>query len=240
MKGYIHSIETFGAVDGPGIRYVVFMQGCPLRCLFCHNPDSWKLKDGKKMSVKELITDIKKYTNYIKSGGVTISGGEPLMQPKFTLKLIKAIKKLGINVAIDTAGSLPLKVSKKILQEVDLVLLDIKGLDDELNLKLTGAHNYNTLQTLEYCQQINKDVWIRQVVVPGYTLSDEYLTKLAEFLSKYKCVKNVDLLPFHKFGEFKWKTLNLDYKLYNTKEPTKDEIKRAKEIFKKFNLPILE
>ncbi|MBE7082780.1 MAG: pyruvate formate lyase-activating protein [Clostridiales bacterium] len=238
LKGYIHSIETFGAVDGPGIRYIIFLQGCPLRCIFCHNPDSWKLKDGKKVSVNKLVKDIKKYKNYI--CGVTLSGGEPLMQPKFTLKLIKAIKKLGLTVALDTAGSLPIKTSQKIIDASDLVILDIKGLTEELNKKITGATNKNTLATLDYCEQINKDVWIRQVIVPNYTLDEKYLNELAQFLTKFKCVKSVDLLPFHKLGEHKWKTLNLDYKLYGTPSPTQEQMQLARQVFKKHNLPMVE
>lgn len=238
MKGYIHSVETFGAVDGPGLRYVVFMQGCPLRCLYCHNPDSWKLKEGKKTSVKELVADIKKYKNYI--NGVTLSGGEPLMQPKFALSLIKAIKKLGLNVAIDTAGSFPLSFSKCVIDACDLVILDIKSIDNALCKELTGMENKNNISTLEYCESINKDVWIRQVVVPGYTLDENYLTKLAKFLSKFSCVKTVDLLPFHKFGEFKWQTLEYEYKLKSTKEPTKEEMEKAKQIFKEFGIELLK
>lgn len=237
MKGYIHSIETFGAVDGPGVRFVVFMQGCPLRCLFCHNPDSWKIKDGKLVSLNSLVREIKKYKNYIE--GVTLSGGEPLMQPKFTFKLVKKIKKLGLNVAIDTSGSIPLNITKKIIDLADYILLDIKGLDNDLNIKITGMSNENTLKTLNYCEEINKSIWIRQVVVPGLTLSEDYLTNLAKFLTSYKNIKSVDLLPFHKFGEFKWKELGEDYKLYETPEPTREEIIKAREIFAKYNLPIV-
>lgn len=237
MKGYIHSIETFGAVDGPGVRFVVFMQGCPLRCLFCHNPDSWKIKDGKLVSVNSLVREIKKYKNYIE--GVTLSGGEPLMQPKFAFKLVKKIKKLGLNVAIDTSGSIPLNITKKIIDLADYILLDIKGLDNDLNIKITGMSNENTLKTLNYCEEINKSIWIRQVVVPWLTLSEDYLTNLAKFLTSYKNIKSVDLLPFHKFGEFKWKELGEDYKLYETPEPTREEIIKAREIFAKYNLPIV-
>lgn len=240
MKGYIHSIETFGAVDGPGIRYVIFLQGCPLRCIFCHNPDSWKLKEGTKVSINKLVSDIKPYINYIKSGGVTLSGGEPMLQTKFVYGLIKKIHKLGLNVALDTAGSLDLSKTKKLIDISDMLLLDIKGLEDELNKKITGSSNYNTLKTLEYCEQIGKPVWIRQVIVPGYTLDDKYLENLAKYLKNFKCVKNIDLIPFHKMGEYKWKTLNLDYKLYKTKQPTQQEMQRARQIFKNYNLPILE
>lgn len=236
MKGYIHSVETFGAVDGPGVRYVVFMQGCFLRCLYCHNPDSWKIKAGKKMSVTQVVNGIKPYLNYISSGGVTISGGEPLLQHRFVYSLIKRLHKLNIKVAVDTAGSLPLKISKKVINASDMLLLDIKALNNQLNKTLTGVENFNTLNTLEYCEKINKPVWIRHVVVPNYTLNFEELENLAKFLSNFKCVKRVELLPFHKMGEYKWKELGIDYKLYSTKEPTNAEMEKANKIFKKYNL----
>ena len=148
MKGYIHSVETFGSVDGPGIRYIVFMQGCPLRCLYCHNPDSWKLKDGEQVTVKKLVSDILEYKRFVLSGGVTLSGGEPLVQKRFVLKLIKELKKHKIHVAIDTAGSLPIRESKEIIDHADLIILDIKSLDKEQCKELTGMSNKNTLATL--------------------------------------------------------------------------------------------
>ncbi len=235
MKGYIHSVETFGAVDGPGIRYVVFMQGCPLRCIYCHNPDSWKTKTGSLQSVTQVVNGIKPYLNYIKNGGVTISGGEPLLQHKFVFKLIKRLHKLNLNVAIDTAGSLPLKKVKKVVDVADMLLLDIKSLNNELNKTITGAQNLNTLQTLNYCEKINKPVWIRHVIVSGYTLNYDELENLAKFLVNYKCVKRVDLLPFHKMGEYKWKELGIEYKLYDVPTPTIAEIEKANKIFKKYN-----
>lgn len=229
--GYIHSTETFGAVDGPGIRYVIFLQGCPLRCLYCHNPDSWKLKDGKKRSISELIKEIKPYMNYLKNGGVTLSGGEPMLQHEFCFKLVKKLKKMDIHVAIDTAGSIPLKFSQKIIDASDLLLLDIKALNQELCVNLTSAENSNTLKTLDYCEKIEKPVWIRHVIVPGYTLNMDYLEELAQYLEKYKCIQMIELIPFHKMGEFKWKMLNLDYKLYDVLEPTDEEMKKVKKIF---------
>lgn len=235
MIGFIHSIETFGAVDGPGIRYVVFMQGCPIRCIFCHNPDTWQVKKGKKTTVKELVNDIKKYQNYISTGGVTISGGEPLLQTDFVYALIKSLHKLNIEVAIDTAGSIPVKTTKKVLDTCDLVLLDIKGLDDELNKTITGASNRNTLETLDYCEKISKPVWIRQVLLPGYTLDSEYLERLVKYLKNFKCVKKIEFIPFHKMGEYKWKELGLDYKLYETPAPTVEQLKEANEILHKYN-----
>lgn len=236
MKGYIHSVETFGAADGPGVRYIVFMQGCPLKCLYCHNPDSWKINVGEQKTVKQVVNGIKPYLNYITSGGVTISGGEPLMQPKFVYKLIKKLHKLNIKVALDTAGSLPLKHTKKVIDVADMLLLDIKSLNNDLNKTITGLDNFNTLETLNYCEKTNKPVWIRHVVVPNYTLDYAELENLAKFLSGYKCVDRVELLPFHKMGEYKWKELGFDYKLYDVPVPTANQMEKANKIFKKYNL----
>lgn len=238
MKGYIHSIETFGAVDGPGIRYVIFMQGCFYRCQYCHNPDTWKLKEGKITTVRKLVKDIKPYINYIKDGGVTISGGEPLIQAEFVYKLIKKLKRLNIHVAVDTAGSIPIEKSKKVLDVASLILLDVKSLDNALNKEITGYDNLNTLNTLKYCEEKNKDVWIRHVVVPSLTFSEEKLEELAKFLTNYKCIKNIELIPFHKMGEYKWKELNLDYKLYDVPATNQDQMKIVKKIFEKYKLPI--
>ena len=238
MKGFIHSVETFGAVDGPGIRYVIFMQGCPIRCQYCHNPDTWKVCGGTKISISKIVKDIKPYLNYIKNGGVTISGGEPLLQADFVYKLIKKLHKIGVSVAIDTAGSLPLDKTKKAIDESDMLLLDIKALDDDVHKKVTGTSNKNMFETLNYCEKSNKPVWVRHVVVPGLTYDEEKLEELAKFLVNYKCVKNIELIGFHKMGEFKWKELCLDYKLYNTPEASKEQMKTAKQIFKKYKLPI--
>lgn len=238
MKGYIHSIETFGTVDGPGMRYVIFLQGCFFRCLYCHNPDTWMINSGKKMSINEIVSDVKKYINYIKYGGVTLSGGEPLLQAKFVYKLVKKLKKLGIHIAIDTAGSVPLKISKKIIDNVDLVLLDVKSLNNDLHKKITGCFNDNTLKTLSYCEQIQKTVWVRYVVVPGLTDSIQDLEELADFLKNYKCVKNVEIIPFHKMGEYKWKELGVNYELQQTIEPSKTQIENIKLLFKNKGLNV--
>ncbi len=231
MEGYIHSVETFGAVDGPGIRYVVFLQGCPLRCLFCHNPDSWKMKDGTKKTDTEIIEDILQYKNFIKRGGVTFSGGEPLMQPEFLLSLIQGCKANGLHTAIDTAGSVDLKDSKAVIQEAGMLLLDIKTLDETLYPSYTSGKLENTLATLDFCESIGKPVWIRHVLVPGYTLETKRMKALAAFLKQYSCVEKVELLPFHKMGEYKWQELSYDYQLYDTPIPTDSQMEEAKEIF---------
>ena len=231
MEGYIHSVETFGAVDGPGLRYVVFFQGCPLKCLFCHNPDSWKLEEGKKKSDTEVLADILEYKNFIKRGGVTFSGGEPLMQPAFLLSLIRKCKKQGLHTAIDTAGSIPLEISRAIIAEADMLLLDIKTLDEALYPELTGHSIHNNLATLDSCEEIGKPVWIRHVLVPGYTLVQERMEKLAAYLKPYSCIEKIELLPFHKLGEYKWEQLGYTYKLYDVPVPTEEEMALAKKIF---------
>lgn len=233
VKGYIHSIETFGAVDGPGIRYVVFFQGCPIRCLYCHNPDSWKQKQGKRLSVNSVVKDILKYKNYITKGGVTLSGGEPLLQPKFAYRLIKKLHKHKISVAIDTAGSIFTKETKKVLNACDLVLLDIKAYGNEMYKIICGTTDENNTKTLNYLKEINKPTWIRHVIVPHYTLNLETLESFAEYLTEFKSViKKVELIPFHKMGEYKWKELNYDYKLYDINVPTKSEMVKIKQMFK--------
>lgn len=236
--GRIHSVESFGAVDGPGIRFVVFMQGCPLRCKYCHNPDTWNISEGKETTPKQLVSEIVSYRNFIKNGGVTFSGGEPLMQPDFIKQAVELCKKEGFHTAVDTSGGVPLKSCKHAIDEADMLLLDIKDLDEQGCIELTGKSNKNALEILDYCEQTNKTVWIRHVMVPEYTLFDDKLNKLAEKISHYKCVKLVELLPFHKMGEFKWEELKLDYKLENIPQPTKEEIENAKNIFKSYGLTL--
>lgn len=239
MEGYVHSIETCGTLDGPGIRYLIFLQGCPLRCKFCHNPDTWQLYSGKKVSVDELMEDILKYRNFIKTGGVTLSGGEPLLQADFAAALLKECKKHGIHTAVDTSGAIPLKNCKHAVDEVDLVLLDIKSIDSLKCKGLTGKGNEDALQLLDYLEQKQTEVWIRHVVVPGITEDIEDIEKMAEYLSHYTCISRIELLPFHKMGEYKWKQLNLKYELEDTPEPQKQSIERIKNILKKYKLNVI-
>lgn len=232
LYGKIHSVETMGTLDGPGLRYVVFMQGCSLRCRYCHNPDSWDFNGGTRMSVEELVGDILTYRSFIKSGGgVTISGGEPLRQGEFVLALVRALKEEGIHTAIDTAGSVPLEFSRDVLREADLILLDIKSLDEQQAFSLTGMGNADTLATLAYCQAIGKDVWIRHVLVPGYTLDEERLTALSRFLTAFSVVKTVELLPYHNLGAYKWEQLKMRYPLKDVKSPTGSELMHSRSIF---------
>lgn len=238
--GRIHSVETFGAVDGPGIRYVVFFQGCRLRCLYCHNPDSWDLFGGEEKSAKEVFDDICRYKNFIKKGGVTLSGGEPLMQIEFASELVDLCLEQGLHVALDTAGSVDLSVSKEVIDKVNLLLLDIKTFDPVLSSKLTGkeATLDMALATLGYCETIGKPVWVRHVIVPGYTLDEKRLTKIADYLSKFKCIERVDLLPFHKMGEYKWEELHEPYQLSSTLAPSSEQMEIAYAIFKDHGLNV--
>ena len=233
MVGKIHSIETFGTVDGPGIRFVIFVQGCALQCKYCHNRDTWNPALGKKYTTKELINSILKYKSYIDNsdGGVTVSGGEPLLQANFVTELFKELKKLNIHTALDTAGSIPINNSiKELLQYTDLVLLDIKHINNEKCIDLTGLSNNNNLEFAKYLSNINKKMWIRQVIVPGYT-DDKYdLYELKKFINSLNSVEKVELLPYHNMGKYKWEKLGEKYPLENVPSPTIDEIEKIKNI----------
>ncbi len=233
MTGRIHSVESFGTLDGPGVRYVVFFQGCPLRCVYCHNPDTWNPDQGRKISVEELMAQIESYRSFIRTGGVTLSGGEPLMQIGFATELLNACKKRGFHTALDTAGSIPLDISHRAIEKADLILLDIKALDPALCIELTGTDNRWALKTLEYCERIGKPVWIRHVLVPGLTLVRSHLEELAAFLKHCQCVERVEVLPYHRMGAFKWRELGLAQPLGDTPEPTGEERKMAEAILEK-------
>ena len=182
------------------------------------------------MSVGELVKDIKSYVNYIKDGGVTFSGGEPLLQAEFVGKATKKLKKMGLHVAIDTAGTLPLEKSQKAIELCDLVLLDVKAFDSALYQTVTGGTDHNNKATLEFCERIKKPVWIRHVLVPGYTFDDNRLKALAEYLSQYSVIEKVELLPYHTMGKFKYQNLGIDYPLEGVKDLTKDELQHAKDV----------
>ena len=233
MEGRIHSIESFGTVDGPGIRFVVFMQGCPLKCKYCHNRDTWNLDGGHTITSDELVKEIMHYKSYMDNsgGGITISGGEPLLQAKFITELFVKLKKKKIHTAIDTAGSLPITDEiKDLLNHTDLVLLDIKHIDNEKAINLTGAPNKNNIEFAKYLSNINKPMWIRQVLVPGYTDDETDLLKLKEFINSLNSVENVEILPYHSLGKFKWKELGATYELENVIPPSLEAVEKAKEI----------
>ena len=230
--GRVHSIESFGAVDGPGIRFVVFLQGCPLQCKYCHNPDSWDPAYGKKMSAGMLLDEILSYRNFIKNGGVTISGGEPLLQHAFVKELLDGCREHGVHTAVDTAGSIPLTVCRGAADAADMLLLDIKDIDSADCRQLTGMGNERAFELLDYCEEAGKPVWIRHVVVPGLTLDWDKLGRLADRLSSYRCVEKAELLPFHKLGEYKWEALGRTYSLTDVQPPAREEMEKAREIFR--------
>ena len=234
MEGRIHSFESLGAVDGPGVRFVVFMQGCNLKCKYCQNRDTWNLKGGTTYSSDELVEKILRYKNYIMpNGGVTISGGEPLLQAKFLIELFTKLKKYNIHTCIDTSGSVVLTDEiKELINLTDLFLLDIKCINDEKAINLTGVSNKKELEFARYLSSINKPMWIRQVLVPGYTDNEQDLIKLREFISTLKSVEKVEVLPYHDLGKFKWEQLGEVYPLEKVRTANNDDVKRAKEILK--------
>lgn len=213
LKGSIHSIETLGLVDGPGIRVVVFLNGCKLRCLYCHNPETWKIQKPN-MTVTELVDKILRYQPYFqKSGGVTFSGGEPLLQSDYLLEVCKVLKKHDIHIAIDTAGVGNYK--DELLNLIDLVIFDVKAIKRQEYQNITGYLIEDSLNFLKKCQEKEKKMWIRQVIVPGINDTKENILELKEFISKLKNIEKVELLPYHTMGIDKYKKLGLEYKLKN-------------------------
>ena len=234
LKSYakVHSIESFGTVDGPGIRFVLFLQGCHLQCKYCHNRDTWDVNGGEFKSLDDIFDKIMRYKNYIyPNGGVTMTGGEPLLQSKFIFELFKKLKEEGIHTCVDTSGSLPLTDDiKNVLSVTDLVLLDIKHIDDVKCKELVGVSNKLELNFARYLSDNNIPIWIRQVLVPGYTDDENDLLKLKDFLNTLKTVEKVEILPYHNMGEFKWKKLGFSYPLEGVREANQDDISRAKKI----------
>lgn len=240
ILGNIHSYESMGTVDGPGIRFVVFLQGCPLRCKYCHNPDTWNIGEKKiQESAEETLKKIKRYKNYFgKKGGVTVTGGEPLIQSDYVLELFKLCKKEGIHTALDTSGYIFNEKIKEVLEYTDLVLLDIKALDKEIYKELTSVGIDNTLRFFEYLKEIKKPTWIRHVVVPTITDDNELLEKIAQYIAKFNNVEMVEILPYHTLGVFKYKELGIEYPLKNIEDLSYERKLEIMEIFKKYNLPI--
>lgn len=231
----VHSIETFGTHEGPGIRLVVFVQGCNFRCLYCHNPDTRPLKGGKMMRSEEIIELLQKQKPYFKNnGGLTISGGEALLQRQELLNLFTKAKKLGFNTALDTNGSILDDKAKKLLEVTDLVLLDVKHIDPLWHMTVTGALNETVLQFAKYLEEKNIPTWLRYVLVPGYTNQKDFLHKWGGHFAKYKNIKRVEILPFHTYGFYKYKELGIENPLEDCPVPTNEEIQEALNIFKKY------
>lgn len=229
----IHSFESFGTVDGPGIRFVIFMQGCPLKCKYCHNRDTWDTFGGDVYSIDDILKRIMRSKPYFENanGGVTVSGGEPLLQTKFVTELFRQLHFLGIHTALDTSGSLPMSEEiQELLKNTDLVLLDIKHIDNKKCIDLTGVSNENTLNFAKYLSQNGIPMWIRQVLIPGLTDDENDLKKLKDFISTLKTVEKIELLPYHNLGKYKWEKLNVKYELENIIPPTNTQMQKAKNI----------
>lgn len=238
--GYIHSYETMGTADGPGMRFVLFLTGCPLRCQYCHNPDTWHVKNGNRATVNDVMAEIEKYADFLigANGGITISGGEPLFQPKFLATILQRCKKIGLHTALDTSGFLGRRMTETMLADTDLVLLDIKSSEPEVYKAVTGV---SIEPTLEFARRLDSDgtpVWVRYVVVPGLTDGIENVDGVAELLSTLNNVERVEVLPFHKMGEHKWEAMNLKYQLKDTASPSQDLMQRVLNQFAQKKLPV--
>ncbi|MFS0637508.1 pyruvate formate-lyase-activating protein [Mesobacillus foraminis] len=235
MFGNIHSIETLGTVDGPGIRYIVFTQGCLLRCQFCHNADTWEIGTGKQMSVSKIIEDLQTYLPFIEAsgGGITVSGGEPLLQIPFLTELFKECKKLGIHTTIDSSGGCYSSSSHfqqqlaELLKYTDLILLDLKHIDREKHKKLTGLTNEHILEFARFLSDHQVPIWVRHVLVPGTTDSHEDLDKLGKFIGTLNNVSKVEVLPYHKLGVYKWEALGMEYPLQGVEPPSEESVQKA-------------
>ena len=238
MDGRIHSFESFGTVDGPGVRYVIFLQGCKLRCLYCHNPDTWEGEAKEILSAEQVAKNAMRYKNYWgERGGVTVTGGEPLLQIDFVLELFSILKAKNVHCVVDTCGFTFIKEHaesvekhKKLLEKTDLFLLDIKHIDDEQCKRLTGQTNVHTLNFAEFLSENNKPMWIRYVLVPGYTDDEKYLKETRQFIDKLKTVERIEVLPYHTMGVVKYQSLGLNYALDGVPAPTAESVQRAKEI----------
>lgn len=231
--GRIHSFQSLGTVDGPGVRSVIFMQGCPLRCACCHNPDTWDFNAGEEMSVDALIKKILRYKTYYGSeGGVTVSGGEPLIQAEFLLELFRELKLNGIHVALDTSGCILNETVKELLKFCDLVLLDFKYTNEDDYLKHTKMEMKKAEEFLEYLQKIKKPTWIRHVVIPSLNDNDDSLQKIFELREQYSCIEKIELLPFRKLCLEKYENMGIEFPLKNTPEAKQEFIN---EVYKKYN-----
>lgn len=238
MNGNIHSIETLGTVDGPGIRYVIFTQGCLLRCQFCHNADTWEIGTGKQMTVSEIMHDLESYLPFIQAsgGGITVSGGEPLLQIPFLIELFKQCKQKGIHTTIDSSGGcfshskLFMEQLEELLQYTDLILLDLKHINRKKHIQLTGMANDHILEFARFLSDRNIPIWVRHVLVPTVTDDSADLQKLGEFIGSLQNVQKIEILPYHKLGVYKWEALGYDYSLQQVEPPTEEQVKYAQQM----------
>jgi pyruvate formate lyase activating enzyme len=231
----IHSIETFGTHDGPGIRMVVFVQGCQFRCLYCANPDTMDVRGGKLMGIEEIVARAVRQKSYFgKKGGVTVSGGEPLLQRKALKVLFRRLHEEGINTALDSNGKLLNHEVEELLDETDLLLLDVKHFDDAWHHRITGLSNEGVFRVAKHRETTGKPMWIRYVLVPGWSDQEEYLHKLGAYFSGYKCIERIEILPYHTLGVHKWDSLGMEYKLKDVSSPGEDVLTRTKNIFSQY------
>ena len=238
-KGRISTTESFGSVDGPGIRFIVFVQGCRYRCQYCHNPETWEREGGYEATAEEIFRQAWRYRPYWKrTGGITVSGGEPLLQLEFVTELFCLAKEKGVNTVIDTAGE-PFtrdepffSAFETLLPLSDLFLLDLKQIDDAKHRALTGTSNESALALARFLSERGKRMWIRHVLVPGWTTGEEDLGRLSEFIAGLKTVDRVEVLPYHAMARHKYEELHLPYRLADTPAPTVEEIARAEEILR--------
>lgn len=233
VMGYVHSVESFGTVDGPGIRYVVFMQGCPMRCAYCHNPDTWKIGAGQEMSAGRIISEYKKNSAFYEKGGITVTGGEPLMQMDFLIDLFGKAKEEKIHTCIDTSGIVfdgkNTEKMNELIALTDLVMLDIKHIDPEKHKEITGMDNKSILEFAKYLDSKNVTIWIRHTVVKGITDNPEDLVRLGEFIGCLKNLKAVDVLPYHTMGVPKYKELGIEYRLEGVSPLSVEDASKAKQ-----------
>lgn len=234
IKGYVHSLESFGSVDGPGVRYLIFLTGCAMRCQFCHNPDTWHMKDGTLYTADELLEKALKYRSYWgNEGGITVSGGEPLLQIDFLTELFRKTKEKGVHTTLDTSGNPFTREEpffgkfRELMKYTDLVMLDIKHIDKEQHRILTGCTNENILDLAHYLSDTGKSVWIRHVLVPERNDYDEYLIRLDAFIRTLKNVEKVEVLPYHTLGAYKWEELGYEYPLKGIEPPSKERVENA-------------
>src|SRR4051812_45913629 len=234
IYGWVHSYETGVTADGPGVRVVVFLSGCLLRCRYCHNPDTWHLKDGTKVELSHAIRRLRDFAPALRAmgGGLTISGGEPLVQIGFTRGLFAAAKQMGLHTALDTSGFLGHRAGDDYMSNVDLVLLDIKSGDEDTYRRVTGVEQRPTLRFAKRLAEMGKTVWVRFVLVPGLTDDPDNIRKVADFVAPMTNIEWVEVLPFHQMGAFKWKSLGLDYRLVDTPTLTEDQVQAALGIFR--------
>lgn len=245
--GYIHSIQTFGTVDGPGVRFVVFFQGCPMRCQYCHNPDTWNMTEGKEKSVDEILEMFERNRTFYRTGGITATGGEPMVQMDFLLELFKKAKEKEIHTCLDTSGIAfqeawrnpdnrvgdAYEKIEKLMAVTDLVMLDIKHIESQAHEKLTGHGNEKVLAFANFLDEMKKPVWIRHVVVPGITFDEAALTKVGEFLKTLSNVEKLEVLPYHTLGENKYENMGMKYPLKGVSQLSKDEAREAENIIRK-------